>query len=204
MVQCPTAMPSETEDAARPHAVSHHQVTVAEFKQFHRTETSTDCVGRGRKMWYQQVLLLDCKSVACLQSCVSGSPQCGQSGCRVCLFSRLCCSNHQLLVFEVEAIDWWRGVEGGACSQEDAQSKWDNLVATYKEQGLPFDYEGPAAAPLRIRVHMHDDVDYANRVVDGREARLHSLLLIKLPRHSSHIQACLNFTQQASGIHLFA
>ena len=61
-------------------------------------------------------------------------------------------------------------MDGGAHSQHKAQSMWDHLVATYKDQGLPWDHDGPEQAPLRIRVHMHSDVDYANKVIDGKEA----------------------------------
>ena len=71
----------------------------------------------------------------------------------------------------IEAILFWRSVDGGALSQSAAQSEWDKLVAIYKADGMEHDFKGPEANPLRLRVHMFDDVDFRATQTTGKEAR---------------------------------
>ena len=76
----------------------------------------------------------------------------------------------QYLALQAQAVTFWQSVEGGCKDHKTAKAMWDHLVAVYKDEQIPYAMDGPEHAPLRIRVHMYDDVDYKNVHMKAKEA----------------------------------
>ena len=68
------------------------------------------------------------------------------------------------MMWQDQAIEFWRSTDGGSLTKQEAASKWDELVATYEALGIPNDQKGPAKASLRLRIHTEDLVDDVKRV----------------------------------------
>ena len=64
------------------------------------------------------------------------------------------------MMWEEEAIQYWESVPGGSMSRAAAKSKWDNMKENIEADNLITDTEGPKQAPLRIRIHTGDLVNF--------------------------------------------
>ena len=63
-------------------------------------------------------------------------------------------------MWEEEAIQFWESVPGGSMSRAAAKSKWDNMKENIEVENLITDTEGPKQAPLRIRIHTGDVINF--------------------------------------------
>ncbi|CAL1151620.1 unnamed protein product [Cladocopium goreaui] len=77
------------------------------------------------------------------------------------------------MMWQDQAIEFWRSTDGGALTKQEAASKWDELVATYEALGIPHDHKGPAKASLRLRIHTEDLVDDVKRVAKEKKVVMH-------------------------------
>ena len=68
------------------------------------------------------------------------------------------------MMWQEQAIEFWRSTDGGSHTKQEAVSKWEELVATYEALGIPHDQKDPAKASLRLRIHTQDLVDDVKRV----------------------------------------
>ena len=67
---------------------------------------------------------------------------------------------NKLQSLTIEAIMFWRSIDGGSMDVRSAKQRWDNMAANYRSLGIPYKMDGPEHSPLRLRVHMFDDLDY--------------------------------------------
>eukprot|EP00959_Pyramimonas_sp_CCMP1952_P383057 8026638-Pyramimonas_sp.AAC.1 len=66
------------------------------------------------------------------------------------------------MMWKKQATDFWQTVDGGEMTKDQAKAKWDVESVKAKEDDALWDNDGPEKAPLRIRVHTYDDVDYGS------------------------------------------
>eukprot|EP00439_Symbiodinium_sp_Y106_P085503 s444_g28.t1 len=69
-------------------------------------------------------------------------------------------SKYCKMMWEEEAIQFWESVPGGSMSRAAAKSKWDNMKENIEVENLITDTEGPKQAPLRIRIHTGDVINF--------------------------------------------
>jgi hypothetical protein len=68
------------------------------------------------------------------------------------------------MMWERQAIEHWLSTAGGSMSADDAQAKWDEWAAHYKELDILHDFLSPnPKKPLRLRIPTTDDVDFVNQ-----------------------------------------
>jgi len=74
------------------------------------------------------------------------------------------------MMWQVQAIDFWKSPAGGSMSQLDAEAKWDDWVAHYKERGIIHDFVSPnQTKPLRLRIPSCDKVNFKNTAAMSKE-----------------------------------
>ena len=67
------------------------------------------------------------------------------------------------MMWERQAIEFWKSVDGGLMSEEDAQARWDGMASHLQEWDITHDFGSPyQKKPLRMHVKMFDDMDYYN------------------------------------------
>ena len=66
------------------------------------------------------------------------------------------------MMWEDQAIEFWQTAAGGSYSKMAARSKWDAMVENKEADGTITDQDGPKWRPLRLRIHVGDDVNFEN------------------------------------------
>ena len=67
-------------------------------------------------------------------------------------------SENQQMMWERQALVFWQSVDGGAHTEEEAQSKWDKLAARVGDADVISDHKGPSKKPLRLAIIREDMV----------------------------------------------
>ena len=69
-----------------------------------------------------------------------------------------------------EAVQFWTTIPGGQLTQDEAQAKWDQMVANKDKLGIICDAKGPSDRHrLRMRVHTADFVDFESAGIRAKE-----------------------------------
>ena len=68
------------------------------------------------------------------------------------------------LMWNMQALEFWKSLGGGGLSHAQAEKKWADMEVDYQDLGLDFDHEGPSDASLRLPVRVADYVDNSNSV----------------------------------------
>ena len=91
----------------------------------------------------------------------------GLSGvCTGALIQIACCASP-------EAILYWTSIPGGQLTQDEAQTKWDQMVANKDKDETLWDLKGPKEKyRLRLRIHTADHVDFENAAIRSKEVVL--------------------------------
>lgn len=66
------------------------------------------------------------------------------------------------MMWEDQAIEFWQTAAGGSYSKMAARSKWDVMVDNKEADGTITDEHGPKWRPLRMRIHVGDNVNFEN------------------------------------------
>eukprot|EP00975_Prorocentrum_lima_P041644 8748331-Prorocentrum_lima.AAC.1 len=74
------------------------------------------------------------------------------------------------MMWENQAIEYWKTTAGGGLGQTEAKAKWDDWALHWREREIPSDFLSPNPDKrLRLRIPTADMVDFLNCVKDTKE-----------------------------------
>ena len=77
-----------------------------------------------------------------------------------------------LMMWRSQALGFWRSVDGGEASEEEAKDMWKYFSTNRVQLKIPCDNRGPAKAPLRLRIVVADKVNYRSSYLRCKELEM--------------------------------
>ena len=80
------------------------------------------------------------------------------------------------MMWERQAIEWWKSTEGGNLTEDEAKMRWDEWCHNKAQMCLLHDYKSPnEKKPLRLRIPTDDEVNFKTVWMRAKQSELQGL-----------------------------